>query len=596
MHTELAHQVSVLPHKPGIYKFYDRNKKLLYVGKAKNLRKRVASYFNKRSHESGKTHILVGKIVSLEYLVVESEHDALLLENNLIKEFKPRYNVQLKDDKTFPWLCIKNEPFPRVFSTRNVVQDGSEYYGPYASVKIMKTMLDLVRQIYPLRTCNLDLRREPIESGKYKVCLEFHLGNCTGPCVDYGLKESYDRDLINIRDIIKGKTNQVISDLKSLMRQFSQEMDFEKAQIIKEKLGLLENYQAKSTVVSASIRELDVFSIVSDLEAAYVNYLHVVDGAIVNSHTLQLKKKLDESDVDLLAIGMMEIRKRFETFSREVVVPFEPDFQDERISITVPQRGDKKHLLDLSTRNARYYMLDQHKRVEKTDPGRHQDRVLKTIQTDFRLTELPVHIECFDNSNFHGTNAVAACVVFKNGKPSKKDYRHFNIKTVEGPDDFASMEEVVYRRYRRLKEEGSPMPQLVIIDGGKGQLSAAVKSLEKLGLIGEIAVVGIAKKLEEIYFPGDAFPIYIDKRSESLKVVQHLRNEAHRFGITHHRNKRSKSALVSELDGISGIGPKTREQLLSTFKSVKRAKEADLAALEECVGKAKAELLWRAWH
>ena len=586
---QLPEKVKALPNAPGIYKYYDASGKLIYVGKAKNLKKRVSQYFTKKRYENAKTKVLVSKIVDLQFTVVESEHDALLLENNLIKEFKPRYNVQLKDDKTFPWICVKKEPFPRIFSTRNPVKDGSKYYGPYASVKIMRTLMDLVRQIYPLRTCNLPLTQENIEAGKFKVCLEYHIGNCKGPCIDYSLKEAYDQDIDDIKNIIRGKTNRVIRGLKDLMKKAAEDLDFEKAQLIKDKLDLLENYQAKSTVVSASVTNVDVFSVVSDVNHAYVNYLHVIDGAIVNSHTLQFKKKLEETDIELLGMGVAEMRRRFESDAKEVVLPYETDFIDENLKITIPQRGDKKQLLDLSSRNARFYMLDWHKREASVDPERNTNRILDTIQKDFRLTELPVHIECFDNSNFQGTNAVAACVVFKNAKPSKKEYRHFNIKTVEGPDDFASMEEVVYRRYKRLLDEDQPLPQLIVIDGGKGQLGAACKSLRKLDLIGKVAIVGIAKRLEEIFFPGDSYPIYIDKRSESLKVIQHLRNEAHRFGITHHRNKRSKNALGSELDSIPGIGEQTVKMLLSEFRSAKRVSEASMDDLVKVVGKSKAQ-------
>ena len=591
MKDEVSNILTTLPNNPGIYKFFDGNAKILYVGKAKNLKKRVSSYFTKKRYENAKTKVLVSKIEDIQFTVVESEQDALFLENNLIKEFQPRYNIRLKDDKSFPWICIKKEPFPRIFPTRRLVKDGSEYFGPYASVKNMNAVLDLIKQIYPLRNCSLDLSQENIEAGKFKVCLEYHIGNCKGPCVDYTLKTDYDTQIEEIRGIIKGKTNQVILNLKALMKKLAAAMDFEKAQMVKDKIDLLNNYKSKSTIVSTRISNVDVFTIVSDIKTAYVNYLHVVDGAIVNSHMLSLKKSLSESDEELLGIGINEIRQKFNSVSKEVVVPINPDFVDERLIVTIPQRGDKRQLLDLSERNARYFMLDTQKRQQIKDPEKSTNRILETIQRDFRLNESPVHIECFDNSNFHGTNAVAACVVFKNAKPSKKDYRHFNIKTVEGPDDFASMEEVVYRRYKRLLDEKQSLPQLIVIDGGKGQLSAAVKSLEKLELRGKIAVVGIAKKLEEIFFPGDSYPVYIDKRSESLKVIQHLRNEAHRFGITHHRNKRSKNALGSELNTIPGIGDKTAETLINTFRSVKRIKESSISDLAEVVGQSKALLI-----
>ena len=591
MKEDIPNILANLPKTPGIYKFFDKTGKLIYVGKAKRLKNRVSSYFNKKKYENGKTRILVSKIQNIEYTVVESEQDALFLENNLIKEFKPRYNVQLKDDKTFPWICIKKESFPRIFSTRTIRKDGSEYFGPYASVKRMKALLDLVNQIYPLRSCNFDLTKENIESGKFKVCLEYHIGNCKGPCIDYNQREEYEEQIEQIKGIIKGKTSTVIRNLKLLMKKLSEDLDFERAQHVKDKIDLLINYQAKSTIVSTSISNVDVFSIVSDIKTAYVNYLYVIDGGIVNSHVLSVKKTLAESDEELLSIGITEIRKKFSSIAKEIVVPFMPDFYDERLTYTIPQRGDKKHLLELSERNAKYFMLDAHKRQLNKDPETSTQRVLETIQQDFRLSELPVHIECFDNSNFQGTNAVAACVVFKNAKPSKKDYRHFNIKTVEGPDDFASMEEVVYRRYRRLLDENQSLPQLIVVDGGKGQLSAACKSLDKLDLRGKVAIVGIAKRLEEIFFPGDSVPIYIDKRSESLKVVQHLRNEAHRFGITHHRNKRSKNAIHSELNDIPGIGEKTAEELLNAFRSVKRIKEAKEPEIAEVIGPAKAKLV-----
>lgn len=587
--SALQTQVSVLPDLPGVYKYYDKSGKLIYVGKAKNLKKRVSSYFTNKRHESAKTKILVSKIETLEFIVVESEQDALFLENNLIKEHQPKYNIQLKDDKTFPWICVKKEPFPRVFPTRNKRRDGSDYFGPYTSVKMMRSILDLIKQLYKIRTCNLDLSKDKVEAGKYKVCLEYHIGNCDGPCVDYTKKEEYDEQVSAIKDIIRGKTSSVIKRLKLLMQKAAEDLDFEKAQIIKSKLEFLENYQSKSTVVSNTIRNVDVFSIVSDINYAYVNYLHVIDGAIVNSHVQTIKKRMDEDDGNLLMYGINAIREHFQSDAKELIVPMIPEFVDENLHYHVPQRGDKKQLLELSERNAKYYMLDKHKQSANKDPNRHQNRILETIKRDFRLTELPTHVECFDNSNFHGTHAVAACVVFKNGKPSKKDYRHFNIKTVEGPDDFASMEEVVYRRYKRLMDEGQDLPQLIVIDGGKGQLSSACKSLEKLGLMGKVAIVGIAKKLEEIFFPGDSVPVYIDKRSESLKVIQHLRNEAHRFGITHHRNKRSKAAIGSALDSIEGVGPKTVEKLLSHFGSVSRIKAAEIEEIEKLIGKDKAD-------
>ncbi len=591
MTENLKNSVKNLPKSPGVYRFFNKSGELIYVGKAKNLKNRVSSYFSKQKYESAKTKMLVSRIERLEFVVVETEQDALFLENNMIKEHKPKYNVQLKDDKTYPWICIKNEEFPRVFSTRKKIRDGSKYFGPYSSVRTVKTLLELVKQVYPIRTCNLKLTEENISNDKFKVCLEYHIGNCKGPCVDYSQKAEYDQFIDEIAFILQGKIGSVIKRLKSMMAQAVENLEFEKAQIFKSKLERLENYQSKSTVVSPVISNLDVVSLVTDINHAFVNYFHVIDGGIVNSHTLKIKKKLDETDSELLEIGIAELRTRFQSEAKEILVPFLPEFATTNIKHTVPQRGDKKHLLDLSLRNAKYFMLDQHKKQQQVDPNKATNRVLETIKKDFRLPDLPVHIECFDNSNFHGTNAVAACVVFKNAKPSKKDYRHFNIKTVVGSDDFASMEEVVYRRYKRLLDEHQKLPQLIVIDGGKGQLSAACKSLQKLNLFGKIAIVGIAKKLEEIYFPGDSIPVYIDKRSESLKVVQQLRNEAHRFGITHHRNKRSKGAIQSELTSISGIGEKTMEKLIKHFGSVKRLKEAPVEDIEKQVGKSKAQIL-----
>ncbi len=591
MTNNLANSVKNLPNSPGVYRFFNKQGELIYVGKAKNLKNRVSSYFSKQKYESAKTKMLVSKIDRLEFVVVETEQDALFLENNMIKEHKPKYNVQLKDDKTYPWICIKNEEFPRVFSTRKKIKDGSKYFGPYSSVRTVKTLLELIKQVYPIRTCNLKLSEENTNANKFKVCLEYHIGNCKGPCVDYTQKAEYDQFIDEIAFILQGKIGSVIKRLKSMMGQAVENLEFEKAQIFKSKLERLENYQSKSTVVSPVISNLDVVSLVTDINHAFVNYFHVVDGGIVNSHTLKIKKKLEESDSELLEIGIAELRSRFKSNAREILVPFLPEFGEGDVKYTVPQRGDKKHLLDLSLRNAKYFMLDQHKKQQLVDPNKATNRVLETIKKDFRLPDLPVHIECFDNSNFQGTNAVAACVVFKNAKPSKKDYRHFNIKTVVGPDDFASMEEVVYRRYKRLLDEDQDLPQLIVIDGGKGQLSAACKSLHKLDLFGKIAIVGIAKKLEEIYFPGDSIPVYIDKRSESLKVIQQLRNEAHRFGITHHRNKRSKGAIQSELTSIPGIGEKTMEKLIKHFGSVKRLKSAASEDIEKLVGKSKTQLL-----
>ncbi len=587
-------QISALPNNPGVYQFYDSEDKILYVGKAKNLRKRVASYFNKKQ-EYGKTRVLVKKIHSVKHIVVRTESDALLLENNLIKKLLPRYNVLLKDDKSYPWICIKKERFPRVFSTRKLIKDGSEYYGPYTSMKTVRTLLDLVKSLYPLRTCNYDLSEEKISSGKYKVCLEYHLGNCLGPCEGLQKENEYQKQIEDIRDIIRGNFKSSLQFFKSQMKELANNMEFEKAQRIKDKLEILENYQAKSTVVNPKINNVDVFTIISDETHGYVNFLQLSHGAIIRSHTLEIKKKLDETDEELLQLAITEIRQRFNSESKEIYLPF-PVAVEESLKITLPKLGDKRRILELSERNARFFRQDRFKQIKITDPDRHTKRIMAQMKADLRLSEEPVHIECFDNSNIQGSNPVAACVVFRNGKPFKKDYRHFNIKTVEGPDDFASMEEVVFRRYKRLLTEGESLPQLIVIDGGKGQLSSALKSLDILGLRGKIAIVGIAKRLEEIYFPEDPIPLYLDKKSETLKIIQQLRNEAHRFGITHHRNKRSKGAIDSELENIEGIGEKTAELLLKNFKSVKRIKEATIESLAESIGMSKAKKIYKTFH
>lgn len=587
MPTPLELQIQTLPDSPGVYQYYDKEGKILYVGKAKNLKKRVASYFNK-VHDTAKTNVLVKKIVSIKHIVVPTETDALLLENNLIKKLQPRYNVLLRDDKTYPWICIKNEAFPKVFSTRKMIKDGSEYFGPYTSFKTVHTILDLIKELYPLRTCTFDLNRNAIVSGKYKVCLEYHIGNCKGPCEGLETQEHYHNQVQAIREILKGNFKESLKDFKKLMQEFAANMEFEQAQKIKEKIEILENYQAKSTILNPKITNLDVFSIVSDESMAYVNFLQISHGAIVRSHTLELKKKLEETDEELLELAVVELRERFHLNSKEIVLPFDLDFGD-KITVTVPKLGDKKQILELSERNAKYYRLDQLKQIKIVDPDRHTNRIMAQMQKDLRLSVEPRHIECFDNSNIQGTNPVSACVVFKDGKPSKKDYRHFNIKTVEGPNDFASMEEVVYRRYKRMLDENQSLPNLIIIDGGKGQLSSALKSLDDLGLRGKIAIIGIAKRLEELFYPGDSIPLYLDKKSETLKVIQHLRNEAHRFGITFHRDKRSKAALNSSLDSIPGIGEKTMQTLLKHFKSVKRLKEATEKQISEVVGVSKAK-------
>jgi excinuclease ABC subunit C len=579
-----------LPDSPGVYQYYDSEGKILYVGKAKSLKKRVASYF-KDQHENGKTAVLVRKIADIKYILVNTELDALLLENNLIKKYQPRYNVMLKDDKTYPWICIKNERFPRVFPTRNVIRDGSTYFGPYASVKVMNTVLDLVRQLFRLRNCSLNLSEENIRAGKFKVCLEYHIGNCKGPCVAYESEEEYNETIAQIRDIIKGNISSVSRHLKTLMQQHIEKLEYEKAQVIKEKIDALEKFQSKSTVVSPTITNVDVYSIISDEKTAYVNFLKVVNGSIIQGHTIELKKKLDESDEELLTLAIAELRERFHSEAKEIIVPLGISTEFPGISFLIPQRGDKKHLLDLSERNVDYYRREKQKQENLIDPERHTKRILETMKKDLHLLEEPRHIECFDNSNFQGAHPVAAMTVFKDCKPSKKDYRHFNIKTVEGPDDFASMEEIIYRRYKRVLEEQQSLPQLIVIDGGKGQLSAALTSLEKLGLRGKIAIIGIAKRLEEIYFPGDPIPMYLDKRSETLKIIQQIRDEAHRFGITHHRSKRDKATLKTELTEIPGISNGSAQKLLSHFKSVKRVKEATEEELSTVIGKAKGKVV-----
>ncbi|MES2394842.1 MAG: excinuclease ABC subunit UvrC [Bacteroidota bacterium] len=585
-----------LPDNPGVYQYYDVDGKIIYVGKAKNLKKRVLSYFNKDQHDSGKTMVLVKKIVDIKYIIVDTEIDALLLENNLIKKYQPRYNVLLKDDKTYPWICIKKEPFPRVFTTRIVVKDGSTYFGPYASGRVMHMVLDLIKQLYKLRNCNLKLDDKSIAANKFKVCLEYHIGNCKAPCVGKETEEDYDQTISEIREIIKGNINTVSRHLKILLQQYVEKMEFENAQIIKEKIDLLEKFQSKSTVVSPTINNVDVFSIVSDEKSGYVNFLKVMNGAIIQGHTIELKKKLDESDEELLTLAIAELRDRFNSDSKEIIVPFAIDTEFPNIEFTIPQRGDKKHLLELSERNVEYYKREKIKQESLVDPERHTKRILEQMKKDLHLSEEPRHIECFDNSNFQGAYPVAAMTVFKDAKPSKKDYRHFNIKTVEGPDDFASMEEVIYRRYKRVLEENQPLPQLIVVDGGKGQLSSAIESLEKLGLRGKVGIIAIAKKLEEIYFPDDSIPMYLDKRSETLKIIQQIRDEAHRFGITHHRSKRDKGTLKTELTEIKGISTATAQKLLSHFKSVKNIKEAEEIQLAEVIGNSKGKIVFLNYH
>ena len=587
-------QLQTLHNQPGVYQYFDKDGTIIYVGKAKNLKKRVSSYFTK-THDNGKTRVLVKKIVNIKHIVVDTETDALLLENNLIKKHKPRYNVLLKDDKSYPWICIKNERFPRVFSTRRVFKNGGEYFGPYTSVKTVYTLLDLIKGLYYLRTCNYDLAEEKIQAGKYKVCLEYHLGNCKGPCEGLETEAEYNENIKAIKEILKGNFKDSLQQFKKQMRDFADNMQFEEAQKIKEKVEVLENYQSKSTIVNPKISNVDVFTIISDESYGYINFLQLSYGSIIRSHTLEIKKKLDETDKELLELAITEIRQRFHSKSKEIFVPFQVDLGED-IKVTVPQLGDKKHILDLSLRNAKYFRMERFKQMKIVDPDRHVNRIMAQMKVDLRLSEEPRHIECFDNSNIQGTNPVAACVVFKNGKPSKKDYRHFNIKTVVGPDDFASMEEVVNRRYKRMLEEEQPLPHLIIIDGGKGQLSSALKSLDALNLRGKIAIIGIAKRLEELFYPNDSIPLYLDKKSETLKIIQQLRNEAHRFGIEHHRNKRSKSALNTELETIAGVGEKTIVELLKHFKSAKRVANAKLDELEEVIGVSRAEKVYNYYH
>jgi len=591
MPSPLELQIQTLPNEPGVYQYFDKDDVIIYIGKAKNLKKRVASYFNK-NHENGKTSVLVKKIVYIKHIVVNTETDALLLENNLIKKYKPRYNVLLKDDKSYPWICLKKERFPRIFMTRRVIKDGSEYFGPYTSVRTVRALLDLIKELYPLRTCTYDLSAQNINEGKYKVCLEFHLKNCRGACEALESEADYNNSIKEIRNILKGNFKQSLEKFQIMMGLFAEKMEFEEAQKIKEKLSLLSNYQSKSTIVNPSINNVDVFSIISDETHGYANFLKISNGSIIQSHTTEIKKKLDESEPELLALFIVEIRQRFNSQAPEIYVPF-PLNLGEHIQVTIPKLGDKKRILELSERNAKYYRQEQFKQIKIVDPDRHVKRIMAQMKKDLRLSEEPRHIECFDNSNIQGTNPVAACVVFKDGKPSKKEYRHYNIKTVKGPDDFASMEEVVYRRYKRLLAEDESLPQLIIVDGGKGQLSSALKSLEILGLRGKIAIIGIAKRLEEIYYPDDPIPLYLDKKSETLKITQFLRNEAHRFGITFHRNKRSKSAIQSELELIPTIGKQTIITLLREFKSAKRVKEASLEQLEEAIGTSRATKVYR---
>ncbi|AZA62408.1 excinuclease ABC subunit UvrC [Chryseobacterium indoltheticum] len=591
MNPSLELQLKTLPSEPGVYRYYDKNENLLYVGKAKNLKKRVLSYFNK-TLSGYRTRIMVGKISRLETTIVNSEYDALLLENNLIKEHQPFYNVMLKDDKTYPWICIKNEDFPRIFLTRNKIKDGSEYFGPYAKVRPAKILLDTIKHIYKLRTCNLNLAPKKIEEGKYKVCLEFHIKNCEGPCEDLESKEDYDEKIDAIRGIVKGDFRRAKEYLINQMTKYASNLQFENAQIIKERLDILEDYQVKHTVVNPDIDDVDVFGMTSDETAAYVNYFKIRNGNIIQSFTTEIKKMLEESDEEIMEEALIEIRQKFDSDSKEVLLPFHLTVEIPNVKLIVPKVGDKKRIVELSEKNAKEYRIEKLKQVQIVDPERHSNRIMAEMQKLLRMPVEPRHIEGFDNSNIQGTNPVSACVVFKNGKASKADYRIFHPKTVTGPDDYKTMEEVIFRRYKRMLDEGESLPQLILIDGGKGQLSSAVKSLKLLGLYGKITIVGIAKRLEEIFFPEDPIPLYLDKKSETLKILQQVRDEAHRFGVRHHRTRRTNSTIKSELEEIPGVGEKTIELLLSKLKSVKRIKEANLETLEEILGKSKAKILW----
>jgi len=591
VNPNLELQLKTLPSEPGVYRYYDKNDQLLYVGKAKHLNKRVLSYFNKNQN-GYRTRIMVSKIHRLETTVVNSEYDALLLENNLIKAHQPFYNVMLKDDKTYPWICIKNEDFPRIFLTRTKIKDGSEYFGPYAKVKPARVLLDTIKNLYKIRTCNLNLAPAKIAEGKYRVCLEFHIKNCNGPCEDLESKEDYDEKVEAIRGIIKGDFRFAKKYLEERMMRFAGNLEFEKAQMVKQNIESLENYQEKHTVVNPSIDNVDVFGMTSDETAAYVNYFKIRNGSIVQSFTTEIKKVLEETDEDILEEAIVEIRQKFDSTSKEILIPFHLGIEIPNVKMIVPKVGDKKRIVELSEKNAKEYRLEKLKQVQIIDPERHTKRIMAEMQKLLRMPVEPRHIEGFDNSNIQGTNPVSACVVFKDGKPSKADYRIFHPKTVVGPDDFKTMEEVIYRRYRRLIDEGEPLPQLILIDGGKGQLSSAVKSLKLLGLYGKITIVGIAKRLEEIYFPEDSVPLYIDKKAETLKILQRVRDEAHRFGVKHHRTRRTNSTIKSELEQIPGVGPKSIEMLLTKLKSVKRIKEADIVTLEEILGKVKARVVW----
>ncbi len=581
-----------IPHKPGVYQYYDADDVLIYIGKAKDLRNRVGSYFNQENNQfNGKTRVLVSKIRRISFTIVDTEIDAWLLENSLIKKHQPRYNIMLKDDKTYPWIIIKKEQFPRIYWTRKYIKDGSTYFGPYASVGMMHTILDLIKETYTLRTCNLPLTPQNINEGKFKVCLEYQIGNCKGPCQNYQSKADYDQNIEEIKDILNGKIGNVIKTVKQVVKTASEDLNFELAHSYQKKLGVLEKYQSKSTVVNSAITNIDVVSIASDERYAFVNYLKVMNGSIIQTQTIEIKKRLDESDEELLTIAITEFRTKFKSTSREIVVPFNVSLDDENLKLIVPKLGEKKKLLELSQKNVLFFKREKLNQYEKLNPDLRTDRILTQMQKDLRLTQLPHHIECFDNSNFQGKYPVSAIVVFKDAKPSKKDYRHFNVKTVEGPNDFATMEEAVYRRYKRMLDEEGTLPQLIIIDGGKGQLSSAVSSLKKLGIANRVTIIGIAKRLEELYYPGDSLPLYLDKKSETLKIIQQLRDEAHRFGITFHRKKRDQGTLKTELELIPGIGKSTADKLLVKFKSVKKIKEASEKDLSEVLNKKQMQTL-----
>ncbi len=591
MNSNLELQLKTLPSEPGVYRYFDKNEQLLYVGKAKNLKKRVLSYFNKNL-AGYRTRIMVKKIHRLETTIVPSEYDALLLENNLIKEHQPYYNVMLKDDKTYPWICIKNESFPRIFLTRNRIKDGSEYFGPYAKVRPARVLLETIKQLYKIRSCSLNLDPEKIAEGKFKVCLEYHIKNCKGPCEGLETKEAYDKKVEAIRGIIKGDFRLARNYLVEEMTTFAENLEFENAQSVKERLDILEDYQARNTVVNPNIDDVDVFGMISDETAAYVNYFKIRNGNIIQSFTTEIKKVIDESDEDMLEEALIEIRQKFNSDSKEILLPFHLSVEIPNVKLIVPKVGDKKRIVELSEKNAKEYRLEKLKQVQIIDPERHTNRIMAEMQSLLRMPVEPRHIEGFDNSNIQGTNPVSACVVFKDGKPSKADYRIFHPKTVEGANDFATMEEVIYRRYKRLLDEDEELPQLILIDGGKGQLSSAVKSLKLLGLYGKITIIGIAKRLEELYFPEDPIPLYLDKKSETLKILQRVRDEAHRFGVRHHRTRRKNATIQSELEEIPGVGPKSIELLLKKLKSVKRVRESSVETLAEIVGKSKAQLVW----